>query len=192
MLEKLPASFGRALHGRRAGLEKVVLNRLMACEPIPSISLQSSAFLNGRAIPPKYTADGSGLSPPLRWTEVPATGTESIAVIVEDPDAPSADPLVHAIVVNLPPHTTSLEEGALQSAGNAGLALHTGRNSYLTQAWLPPDPPPGHGSHRYVFQVFALGRGPAFSKAPGRREFFDRLLDRALAGGCLMGTYERV
>jgi Raf kinase inhibitor-like YbhB/YbcL family protein len=140
----------------------------------------------------KYTADGLGLSPPLSWTGVPATGTESLAFIVEDPDAPSPDPLVQVIVVDLPPHTTSLEEGALQSAGHAGLALHTGRNSYLTQAWLPPDPPPGHGPHRYVFQVFALGRGAAFSKAPGRREFFDRLLDRALAGGCLIGTYERL
>jgi phosphatidylethanolamine-binding protein (PEBP) family uncharacterized protein len=56
---------------------------------------------------------------------------------------------------------------------------------------LPPDPPRGHGEHRYVFQVFALTPGPSFSSAPGRREFIEVILNRTLAVGCLIGTYER-
>ncbi len=66
-----------------------------------------------------------------------------------------------------------------------------GPNSYLQRAWLPPDPPPGHGEHRYVFQVFALMPGPSFPSPPGRREFIEVILNRAVAVGCLIGTYER-
>ena len=59
------------------------------------------------------------------------------------------------------------------------------------QAWLPPDPPPGHGIHRYVFQVFALRSGTDFSASPGRQELIDAIANRAVAGGYLIGTYER-
>ena len=69
--------------------------------------------------------------------------------------------------------------------------MKTGRNSYLQRSWLPPDPPPGHGPHRYAFQVFALGPGAAFSATPGRDEVLGALRQRALASGCLIGTYER-
>ena len=69
--------------------------------------------------------------------------------------------------------------------------VEIGRNSFFDHAWLPPDPPPGHGEHRYVFQVFALRPGPTLSKSTGRREFVDAVLTRALAAGCLIGTYER-
>jgi hypothetical protein len=56
---------------------------------------------------------------------------------------------------------------------------------------LPPDPPPGHGIHRYVFQVFALHSGTAFSSVPGRHELFDAVKARAIAGGYVIGTYAR-
>jgi phosphatidylethanolamine-binding protein (PEBP) family uncharacterized protein len=69
--------------------------------------------------------------------------------------------------------------------------LAMGQNSFFRQAWLPPDPPRGHGEHRYVFQMFALRAGPPFSATPGRGEFIDVVLDRAIAVGCLIGTYQR-
>jgi phosphatidylethanolamine-binding protein (PEBP) family uncharacterized protein len=99
--------------------------------------------------------------------------------------------LVHAIVVDIDPAISSLEEGALASHQHDGSGLETGPNSYLQRAWLPPDPPPGHGEHRYVFQVFALMPGPNFSSPPGRRQFIEVILNRAVAVGCLIGTYER-
>jgi len=70
-------------------------------------------------------------------------------------------------------------------------ALSLGRNSYLRQAWLPPDPPPGHGIHRYAFQLFALADGEPFKDAPGRHELIEALRKRAIASGCLIGTYTR-
>lgn len=188
MLEKLPASLGRALHGRRAGLEKIVLNRLLALDSVPSFEVRSSAFGNEEAIPAVYTADGRGLSPPLSWRGIPP-GIESMVLIVEDPDAPSPEPLVHAIVVDIAATVSGLDEGAISH--HEGKPLHIGRNSYLKRAWLPPDPPPGHGTHRYVFQLFALGAGATFSEAPGRKELIDKLIDRAIAAGQLVGTYKR-
>ena len=75
--------------------------------------------------------------------------------MVEDADSPTPNPLVHAIVVNLPPGDTRLVEAALPSQGNEGQdTVHAGRNSGLQAAWLPPDPPPGHGVHRYAFQLY--------------------------------------
>jgi phosphatidylethanolamine-binding protein (PEBP) family uncharacterized protein len=69
--------------------------------------------------------------------------------------------------------------------------VEIGRNSFFQQAWLPPDPPRAHGEHRYVFQVYALRAGTPFSDVPGRREFIAAILERAVAVGCLIGTYER-
>jgi phosphatidylethanolamine-binding protein (PEBP) family uncharacterized protein len=69
--------------------------------------------------------------------------------------------------------------------------VKTGRNSYLQAGWLPPDPPPGHGVHRYAFQLFALAAGPAFDGTPGRDAVVEALQGRALASGLLIGTYER-
>jgi phosphatidylethanolamine-binding protein (PEBP) family uncharacterized protein len=79
----------------------------------------------------------------------------------------------------------------LNSPDHVGAGVETGQNSFFQRAWLPPDPPRGHGEHRYVFQVYALRAGALFSDAPGRREFIAAILDRAIAVGCLIGTYER-
>jgi Raf kinase inhibitor-like YbhB/YbcL family protein len=189
MLEKIPQSLGRAFKDRRAGAHKVLFTRLHAEKSIPLFEVRSDAFLDGQPLPMRYSADGAGLSPPLEWRGIPH-GTQSVAVIVEDPDAPSPEPLVHAIVVGLPPQG-SLAEGALDSPDHEGVGHATGRNSYLRQSWLPPDPPNGHGAHRYVFQVFALGPGRAFSATPGRQEFYEVVRERALAAGLISGTYER-
>ena len=66
-----------------------------------------------------------------------------------------------------------------------------GRNSYLRPSWLPPDPPPGHGPHRYAFEVFALDTAPDVFGAPGRSHIFEIMRGHVLAKGCLIGTYER-
>jgi phosphatidylethanolamine-binding protein (PEBP) family uncharacterized protein len=83
-------------------------------------------------------------------------------------------------------------EGALESPGHDGLpGYHVGRHSFLRSGWLPPDPPPGHGVHRYAFQVFALGSTPEWPETPGRDDVLEALRERAVASGCLIGTYER-
>jgi len=94
---------------------------------------------------------------------------------------------VHAIAHGLPPVDGHLAEGTL----DADDAVATGRNSLLGTHWLPPDPPPGHGVHRYVFQLFALGPGSALPATPGREAVHAALVQRAIASGWLIGTYER-
>jgi Raf kinase inhibitor-like YbhB/YbcL family protein len=190
MLEKLPDSIGEALRGKRAGLAHIVFHRLSNPFDLPNIKVRSSAFGAKTPIPVKYTADGSGLSPPLEWSNAPEDA-RSIVVVVEDADSPTPQPLVHAIIVNLEAEDTHIPEGALNSPDHQGVGLQAGRNSYLMQAWLPPDPPPGHGMHRYVFQVFALRGGADFSATPGRHEVIEAIASRAVAGGYLIGTYER-
>jgi Raf kinase inhibitor-like YbhB/YbcL family protein len=190
MLEKLPESVGHALINQRAGIEQVLYNELYRARSVARIQLRSSTFVFNGQLPRRYTADGDGVSPPLEWDSVPAQA-ESLAILVEDADSPTPHPLVHAIVVNLPGGDGAIVEGALNSPHHAGLGLAVGQNSLLRQAWLPPDPPRGHGVHRYVFQIFALEKGSPFSDVPGRREFIEIVLERAIGVGCLIGTYER-
>lgn len=190
MLEKLPPAVGHVLRDRRAGLEKIAFNKSGLRTGQGLLQVGSLAFADHAPIPARYTADGEGISPPLHWQGVPA-GAASVVLIVEDADAPTGEPLVHAIVVGLPGADGSLHEGALDSPGHQGEDVHEGRNSYFRTGWLPPDPPPGHGQHRYVFQIFALAPGEDFGKTPGRDDVIEAIQERALASGMLTGTYER-
>lgn len=191
MLEKLPGVVGHVLRDRRAGLEKLVFNRCGLRTGHGTLGLGSLAFADHAPIPARYTADGEGVSPPLHWQDVPANAA-SLLLIVEDADAPTGEPLVHAIVVDLPAGDSKLAEGALKSAGHEGdEEVHEGRNSYLRTGWLPPDPPPGHGQHRYAFQLFALAPGEPFTGTPGRDAVLQAVQERGIASGLLVGTYER-
>ena len=190
MLEKLPEVVGHVLRDRRAGLDKLVFNRCGLRAGHGSLHLSSLAFADHAGIPARYTADGEGISPPLQWQGVPGHAG-SFVLIVEDADAPTGEPLVHAIVVDLPAGDGALAEGAIRSAGHEGQHVHEGRNSYLRAAWLPPDPPPGHGEHRYAFQLFALAPGEPFDGTPGRDEVLRAIEERGLASGLLIGTYTR-
>jgi Raf kinase inhibitor-like YbhB/YbcL family protein len=191
MLEKLPEAVGQLLGGQRAGLDKILFNTFDLREGTAKITLTSPAFIDHGPIPPQYTADGEGLSPEIDWNGVPPS-TASLALIVEDADSPTPAPLVHAIAVDIDPKRIQLQEGELQETDHGkNTALSLGRNSFLRQAWLPPDPPPGHGFHRYAFQLFALADGKPFKDAPGRQELIEALRERAIASGCLIGTYTR-
>ncbi|HEY2559030.1 MAG TPA: YbhB/YbcL family Raf kinase inhibitor-like protein [Caldimonas sp.] len=189
MLEKLPDAIGHALRDQRAGLDKTAFRSIDLRAGMAKIAVTSLAFVDHAPIPARYTADGAGVSPPLQWSGVPS-GTAAIVLIVEDADAPTPQPLVHAIVVDLAPADGALAEAALPSKGHDGSGVRVGRNSYLQAEWLPPDPPPGHGVHRYAFQLFALAGG-GFDGTPGRDAVLDAIREHGLASGCLIGTYER-
>ncbi len=190
MLEQLPDAVGHALRNQRAGLDHLAIQKVGLRAGMGAIEVRSLAFADHAPIPPNYTADGEGLSPPLQWSGVPS-GAASLVLIVEDADSPTPQPLVHAIAVDLPAEDGALAQGALASPDHTGVGLHTGKNSLLRAAWLPPDPPPGHGVHRYVFQLFALNASPAFGESPGREAVLDALRETAIASGQLIGTYER-
>lgn len=189
MLEHVPQWLGSALKGLRAGADKLVIAD-PGLGPFARLTIASPAFADGGRLPTRFTADGEGSSPPLHWHGVPEKAAR-LALIVEDADAPTLQPLVHAVVV-LPPAQDRLAEGAITPDG-AGAAdgSDVGRNSYFREGWLPPDPPTGHGEHRYAFQLFALSEGAAIDPTPGRAAVVESLRGHVLAAGVLVGTYSR-
>jgi len=194
VLEKLPEGVGQALVNQRAGMDAVVYNVLHREREVARLDLQSTAFaFNGR-LPIRFTADGDGISPPLLWSNIPDE-SDGLVMIVEDADSPTPHPLVHAIATGLERNDGRLEEGALNDAPAPGVTgqprFQIGPNSFFRHAWLPPDPPRGHGEHRYVFQLFALRGAPVFATGPGRSALIEAVLTHAIAVGCLIGTYER-
>lgn len=113
-----------------------------------TFTLESSAFHTGSAIPMKYSRSGENVSPPLVWKD-PPSGTKSFALIVEDPDAPSGT-FRHWAIYDIDAHRSSLPEGA------AIERLHNGVNDFGRQQYDGPQPPRGHGVHRYHFRLAAL------------------------------------
>ena len=189
MLEHVPHWLGSALKGLRAGAGKLLIVQPQLGS-FATLHLASPAFANGARLPERFTADGEGVSPPLFWTGVPE-GAARLALIVEDPDAPSPQPLVHGLVWDLP-LDGDLKEGAIRRDGAGGAdGSDVGRNSLLGEGWLPPDPPTGHGEHHYAFQLFALAAGPDVGENPGRGALIAAMEGRVLAAGLLTGTYSR-
>jgi hypothetical protein len=189
MLEHVPHWLGRALSGLRAGVDKIAIVELG--RDLPGLELMSPAFPHGGRLPPRFTADGEGVSPPLVWT-VPPAGTASLALLVEDADAPTPQPIVHAVVWGLPADAGRLEEGAIAPDGDGWRGRDVGRNSFRQEGWLPPDPPTGHGEHRYCFQLFALdARPPDPGASPGRSALTEAMRGHVLAAGLLVGGYSR-
>lgn len=188
MLEHIPAWMGRLIADMRAGHEKLAIVRAGVDAAIPMIDLTSPAFAPGARLPVRFTADGEGVSPPLVWGPLP-DGARSLALIVEDPDAPAPNPLVHALIWNIPVDAGRIGEGDI--AEDAAMSGCVGRNSYGARGWLPPDPPTGHGTHDYVFQLFALGVANELGDAPGRTEILDAMAGEIVGAGVLIGTYSR-
>lgn len=194
MLEKLPDAIGRALADKRAGLAQTMFETVDPNRPMAELEVTSTAFVDRGPLPQRCTADGDGRSPPLAWRGVPADASE-IVIVAEDADSPTPLPFVHAIVHGLPGGDGDVAEGQLSNAdiaGNAEVAeVALGRNSLLGVSWIPPDPPPAHGIHRYVFQVFALGAGEPLPATPGRDAVREAVDHRGVARGWIIGLYER-
>ena len=188
----LARSIGWALQPIRPGVQRFAIRRRAFNETPATIEVTSPAFSCGGQIPPRYTSDGDNLSPPLAWRNLPA-GTAALVLLVEDADAPALRPLVHAIVANIPPHMGGLTEGGIapSARGTDTGGLVFGRNSLGRQGWLPITPPPGHGPHRYAFELFALDRMMRFGWPPGREHLLRAIRPHVLARGCLVGIYQR-
>jgi Raf kinase inhibitor-like YbhB/YbcL family protein len=144
-------------------------------------ALESDAFQNAEAIPTRHTCDGDDLSPPLAWTNVPEE-TQSLALVVDDPDAPSGV-FTHWVAWDLDPGAGGLGEG--ESAPSEG------RNDFGTTGYRGPCPPPGHGRHRYVFRLYALGERLELLSGAAKAELERAIEGRVLTTAELVGTYER-
>lgn len=191
MLEFLPKWLGGLLHNVRAGHAKLLIVDPELAIGEATLSLTSPAFANGGRLPARFTADGEGTSPPLTWGALP-DDTKSVLLIVEDPDAPAFQPLLHALVWNMPADQNFLPEGSFNATDDAGLTrANVGAESIVSQGWVPPDPPPGHGTHDYVFQLFALSGHLQLGEDPDIDVVKSALLRNVLACGMLVGTYSR-
>ncbi len=149
---------------------------------VSTLKITSPVFSEGQPIPKLFTCDGANASPPLEWSGVPA-GAKALALIVDDPDAPSGL-FTHWIVINLPPETKSLPEGA--KALPAG--SEQGTNDFGKVGYGGPCPPKGR--HRYFFHLYALDARDPEAK-PSRLKVDVFLRKHTLAQGSLMGTYQR-
>jgi hypothetical protein len=114
-----------------------------------------------------------------------------VVLIVEDADSPTPIPLLHLIAWGLPAGPAAIPEGALPSKGRPGRVETVGKNSFGKREYLPPDPPPGHGHHRYVFQVFAVDRRLDLRHDTDKHAILRALHGHVLARGRLVGLYGR-
>ncbi len=154
---------------------------------LPMLPFSSPAFTNGAAIPAKYSCDGKNVSPPLKWSGVPS-GTKSLALLVEDPDAPSGL-WVHWVLFALPPTTTELPEDVAKSQYLPGGARQ-GLNDFRHLGYGGPCPPSGK-PHRYFFKLYALDAPSELQPGATRKELLQAMERHVLAEGELMGTYKR-
>jgi Raf kinase inhibitor-like YbhB/YbcL family protein len=143
-------------------------------------SLSSQAFVDGGEIPARHTCDGPDLSPPLAWSGAPDR-TPAFALIVDDPDAAG---FVHWIAFDVPGEQSSL---AGDASGKGG--FEEGRNDFGRTGWAGPCPP--SGSHRYVFELFALDRRLGLPGGASAQEVRQAIAGHVLGSTRLAGTYRR-
>ena len=144
------------------------------------MKITSSAFQEGGNIPSKFTCDGADSSPPLQISEVPAAA-KSVALIVDDPDAPSGL-FTHWTVWNISAQNSTIAEGSAPKGAQ-------GTNDFGKSGYGGPCPP--SGTHRYYFRIFALDRELDLASGAKRSQLDAAMKGHVVAQGMLMGRYSR-
>lgn len=155
------------------------------------MKISTPAFKGGAAIPKRHTGDGEDSSPALAWSEVPA-GTKSLALVMDDPDAPPGT-WIHWLVYDLPPGAAGLPEGVAKTqviAGGARQGLVWGVDRFERIGYFGPLPPPGK-PHRYFFKLYALDRMLGLPPGATKPELEKAMAGRVLAQAEVFGTYQR-
>ncbi|HET6381121.1 MAG TPA: YbhB/YbcL family Raf kinase inhibitor-like protein [candidate division Zixibacteria bacterium] len=155
---------------------------LAACSSMATmagLTVSSSAFGEGGAIPSQYTCDGADTSPPLAWQGAPE-GTRSFAVLVTDPDARG---FVHWVLTDIPADVSELPEGQGDAIGVPGA------NDFSRDGWGGPCPP--SGQHRYEFRVYAVSETLGLGEGASADQLRAALQGKVLAEGVLTGVYAR-
>ena len=152
-----------------------------------SFEISSTALPDGGMIPKKFTCDGADVSPPLNWTRAPA-GTQSFALIMDDPDAPLGT-WVHWVIYNLPADTKELPEEVEKQEQLASGAIQ-GRNDFRRIGYGGPCPPPGK-PHRYYFKLYALDTELTLKAGATKPELERAMKSHILGKTELKGRYGR-
>lgn len=157
------------------------------CKDKESLEIKSMSFESGKEIAKKYTADGEDVSPQIAISKLP-TGTKSIALSCEDPDAPVGT-WFHWLIWNLSPSTTELKEGVVPKPELADGSLQ-GLNDFKKTGYNGPSPPKGP-AHHYHFKVFALDKKLDLKANSDKNAFYTAIKDHVLGTGELVGIYGR-
>ncbi len=153
-----------------------------------TFTITSPAFPHEGDMPIEFTCDGNDLAPPLVWSGAP-TGSQSLALVVDDPDAP--DPAapshiwVHWVLYNLPPDSAGIAQGAAYLPKGT----REGRNDWRRVGYRGPCPPAGR--HRYVFHLYALDAVLSDLRHPTKQALFAAMQGHVLGEAVLVGTYMR-
>lgn len=148
---------------------------------VEALTISSPAFAAGGYIPAKYTCDGEDVNPPLRLAAVPPR-TKSLALIVDDPDAPVGT-WVHWVVWNIPPETTEIPENSLPAGAVQGI------NDFRRPRYGGPCPP--SGAHRYFFKVYALDTLLGLDAGATRAQLESAIRGHVIGQGEIVGLYRR-
>ena len=154
---------------------------------IKQISISPDTFSNSSSIPVEYTCDGEDRSPALSWDTVPA-GIQSIALIVDDPDAPGKT-WVHWVIYNIPANSSELPFGVPKNKTLDDGSLQ-GKNDFGRIGYNGPCPPPGK-PHRYFFKVYALDTTLSLKSGATKSQLEAAMSGHILAQGEMVGKYGR-
>jgi Raf kinase inhibitor-like YbhB/YbcL family protein len=155
-----------------------------------SLAIRSTAFAEGAEIPSRFTCEGEDVSPALAWSSLPA-GARSLALVVDDPDAP--DPKapkrvwVHWVLYDMPPDAVGLPEAAPKHALPSG--TREGLNDWNRTGYAGPCPPVGR--HRYYFKLYALDAALGDLGTPTKAKLLEAMKGHVLGEAQVMGTYEK-
>jgi len=152
---------------------------------LADIQVGSVAFLDGQAIPDRYTCDGENSSPPVQWRGAPKS-TKSFALVCDDPDAPGGT-WVHWVVFNIPSAVTDLRDG--DSARLPAEAVQ-GMNDFNREGWGGPCPPAGP-PHRYIFTLYALNTELNLKAGATKKNVVTAMEGHLVGEGRLTGVYLR-
>jgi len=152
-----------------------------------TFAISSTGFQSGAEIPRKFTCDGADVSPELFWVN-PPSGTQSFALIADDPDAPVGT-WTHWVLFDLPAQTASLPEG-IPKVDEVPGGGRQGRNDFRKIGYGGPCPPPGK-PHRYFFKLYALDRILNLKAGASKQELEQAMQGHILGKAELMGTYRR-
>jgi Raf kinase inhibitor-like YbhB/YbcL family protein len=159
-----------------------------------AMHLSSTAFAEGAPIPKKYSGEGTDVSPPLAWKNFPE-GTKELALICDDPDAPTAEPWVHWVIYKIPIDAKGLPENVPTKARlKTPSGALQGKNSWTSGQMLGyrgPLPPTGHTTHNYRFTLYALEGKLVIEPGVSKNMLMGEMQDHIIEEVQLIGTYER-
>ncbi len=160
---------------------------LLVAHAALAFTLASPAFQDGQPLPKQYTCDGRNISPPLRWSE-PPDKTQTMALLVEDPDAPGGT-FTHWVLYDLTDETMELREGVPIDGTVAGGA-HQGVNDFKKTGWSGPCPPGGK-THHYVFTLYALDGPTGLAAGATKAALQGAMKGHVLGDAKTTATYQR-